>query len=72
MAIYPWLRSHERQGQDLKDYPHLKKWYYAIENRPAVQRGIQVLADERRAGSMDAKSREMLFGATQYKRRRAA
>ncbi len=72
MAIYPWLRSHERQGQDLKDYPHLKKWYYTIENRPAVQRGLQVLAAERRGGPMDAKTREMLFGATQYKRRRAA
>ncbi len=72
MAIYPWLRSHERQGQDLKDYPHLKKWYYAVENRPAVQRALQVLADERRAGPMDAKMREMLFGAAQYKRRRAA
>lgn len=72
MAIYPWLRSHERQGQTLDDYPSLKKWYYAIENRPAVQRGLQVLAAEHRAGPMDAKTREMLFGATQYKRRRAA
>ena len=72
IAIYPWLRSHANQGQDLNDYRHLKRWYMAIEKRGAVQRGLQVLADRRRGGKMDAKTREMLFGSTQYKKRRAA
>jgi GST-like protein len=72
IAIYPWLRSHANQGQDLNDYRHVKRWYMAIEKRGAVQRGLQVLADRRRGGKMDAKTREMLFGSAQYKKRRAA
>jgi len=43
MATYPWLRTHNWQGQDLNDFPNLKRWYDSIEARPAVQRG---LADE--------------------------
>ena len=69
MAVYPWLRGHERQGQNLDDFPSLKRWYATIEARPAVQKGLQLLAERRRVGPMDAKSREMLFGATQYARR---
>ncbi len=38
MASYPWIVSHERQQQNLDDFPHLKRWYHAIEARPAVQR----------------------------------
>jgi GST-like protein len=67
MAIWPWLRSWERQGVQLSDYPHVKRWFATIEARPAVQRGIKVLADRQRA-EMDAKAREVLFGKTQYQR----
>lgn len=42
MAAWPWIRSHERQGQRLEDFPSVEKWFKAIEVRPAVQRGIQV------------------------------
>ena len=38
MAIYPWLVSHEKQGQGLEDYPDLKRWYEVMEARPAVRR----------------------------------
>ncbi|MDA0368419.1 MAG: glutathione S-transferase N-terminal domain-containing protein [Proteobacteria bacterium] len=72
IAIYPWLRSHANQGQKLESYPHLKRWYETIDARPAVQRGLQVLADRRRPGPMDAKTKAMLFGPAQYKRRKAA
>lgn len=42
MAIYPWSRSIERQGHKLADYPNVKRWYEAIDARPAVQRGLKV------------------------------
>ncbi|HTO63184.1 MAG TPA: glutathione S-transferase N-terminal domain-containing protein [Bradyrhizobium sp.] len=69
MAVYPWIRPYERQGQALDDYPNLKRWFQAIDARPAVQRGLAVLADKRRQGPMDQKAREVLFGAQQYARR---
>ena len=50
IATFPWLRPHERQGQTLSDFPNLERWFRAIERRPAVERGVQVLADRRRAG----------------------
>jgi len=37
MANWPWVASHDRQGQSLDDYPHVKRWFEAIGNRPAVQ-----------------------------------
>ena len=68
MAIMPWLRFPERQGVDIAAYPHVKKWFDGIAARPAVQRGLAVLAD-RRKPLMDDKAKEMLFGATQYQKR---
>jgi GSH-dependent disulfide-bond oxidoreductase len=38
MASYPWIVSHERQGQRLEDFPHVKRWFEAITRRPAVTR----------------------------------
>ena len=68
MAIMPWLRFPERQGVNIAEYPHLKKWFDGIAARPAVQRGLKVLADLRKP-VMDDKAKEMLFGATQYQKR---
>jgi GST-like protein len=68
IAIFPWTRSHANQGVDLADYPNFLRWYRALEARPAVQRGVRVLAD-RRKPLVDDKARDALFGATQYERR---
>jgi GST-like protein len=68
IAIMPWLRFPDRQGVDIADYPHVKKWFDGIAARPAVQRGLKVLADLRKP-VMDDKAKEMLFGATQYQKR---
>lgn len=68
IATFPWLRSWQNQGIVLEEYPHLKAWFDGIAARPAVQRGVQVLADLRKPIT-DDKSREVLFGQTQYQRR---
>src|SRR5439155_1308565 len=67
MAIFPWLRSWKNQGIDWNDYPHLKGWFDEIAGRPAVQRGVTVLADLRKP-LVDDKAREILFGSQQYQR----
>ena len=68
IATFPWLRSWENQGIKLTDYPYLEKWFNLIAARPAVQRGVKVLA-ELRQPLRDDKQREILFGKTQYERR---
>ena len=70
MATYPWLRYHENQGQKLEDYPHLKRWYDALSERPAVQRGLAVLQEESRSPQqMDRQAKTLLFGVGQYEKR---
>jgi GST-like protein len=68
IAIFPWLRSWKNQGVDWNDFPHLKGWFDEIAARPAVQRGVAVLAGLRKPITGD-KEREILFGAQQYQRR---
>ncbi|MCV2348605.1 glutathione S-transferase N-terminal domain-containing protein [Paucibacter sp. Y2R2-4] len=67
IAVFPWLRSWKNQGVDMSDYPHLKGWFDEIGARPAVQRGVDVLSEQRKPLTNDA-ARENLFGARQYKR----
>jgi len=68
IATFPWLRGWQNQGIALDDFPNLKAWFEKIEQRPAVQRGVKVLAELRRPIT-DDKAREVLFGKTQYERR---
>ena len=68
IAVWPWVRTPDRQGVDAAAFPHYKRWFEAINARPAVQRGVQVLTDRSRA-QLDDKAKEMLFGAAQYQRR---
>ncbi len=67
IAIYPWLRSWQNQGIDWADFPKLKAWFDQIDARPAVQRGVQVLATLRQP-LKDDKAMDVLFGKTQNKR----
>jgi GSH-dependent disulfide-bond oxidoreductase len=68
IAVFPWLRSWKNQGIDWADFPHLKGWFDEIAARPAVQRGVEVLAAQRKPIN-DDKAREVLFGKTQYQQR---
>lgn len=68
IALYPWTRSHANQGIDLAQFANVQRWQRAISERPAVQRGLAVLG-ERRKALTDERSREVLFGQTQTARR---
>lgn len=68
IAIFPWLRSWQNQGIDWADYPQLKTWFDKIADRPAVKRGVAVLADLRKPLTGDTE-RDILFGKTQYQTR---
>lgn len=68
IACFPWTRSWKNQGIELSDYPNVQCWFDTINARPAVQRGVAVLADQRRALT-DSKAKDILFGTTQYQKR---
>ena len=65
IAIFPWLRSWKNQGISWDDFPHLKGWFDEVAARPAVKRGVEVLADLRKPLT-DERARETLFGKGQY------
>ena len=69
MAIMPWLRYPDRQAVDIAQYPEVERWRSALEARPAVQKGLAVLADQRRAGPISDEQREIMFGSKQYAKR---
>jgi GST-like protein len=66
IITFPWIRNPDRRGIDLADYPHVKRWHDAIAARPAVQRGVAVLAEHQRKGQMTDKERDIMFGKTQF------
>ena len=66
IATFPWIRNPDRRGIDLSDYPSVLRWHDAIAARPAVQRGVAVLADRSRQGAITDAERENMFGKTQF------
>jgi GST-like protein len=57
MACFGWARAWERQGQDVSEFPHFKRWLDRVTARPAVQRGVALRVEE--AGKVDiAKDKE--------------
>jgi GST-like protein len=69
IATFPWTRSWKNQGIELEAFPRVQRWFDEISQRPAVVRGVEVLAAARKDNSADPKAREILFGATQYAKR---
>ncbi len=45
MICYPWTVGWESQGQDINEFKHFKRWFEAIQARPAVERGMAVGSD---------------------------
>jgi GST-like protein len=62
MASYPWIVPHERQGQRLEDFPHLKRWFDTIRARPAVQRAYARGAEINSQPTVTEEARKVLFG----------
>jgi len=63
MACYPWIVSHERHGQNLDDFPALKRWFHRIRERPACQRAY-VGVQQSYSRKISDEERRILFGQT--------
>ena len=66
IITFPWIRGAEQRNIDLADYPSVKRWHDEMAARPAVQRGVAVLADKSWRGPVTDAERENYFGATQF------
>jgi GST-like protein len=64
MAIYPWIVPHERQGQKLEDFPHVKRWFDAMRKREAVKRAYARAKEVNTAPTVGEESKKILFGQT--------
>jgi len=63
MACVGWSNGWERQGQDIAQFPHFKRWLEAVNARPAVQKGLKVGAELRQSSlSQDNDAQKVLFG----------
>ena len=63
MACVGWVRLAERQGQDLAEFPDVKRWFETIRARPAVKRAFDIRIPAASAVDMrDPKVRAVLFG----------
>jgi len=64
MAAYPWVVPHEAQGQNLSDFPHLKRWFETIEARPATVRAYALGPSFSNNSPMTEEAKKILFGQT--------
>ncbi len=67
MAIFPWCRLYERQGQRIEDFPNVVRWFDVIAKRPAVAKDMKVTEDT--PPEFNDENWSVLFGNDQYARR---
>jgi len=70
MAILPWTLHYERQGHDIESTPNVSRWITRLKSRPAVVKGLDVMADIRPAkpGPQNEEQRAILFGNKQFEK----
>lgn len=64
MVSYPWIVSHDKQGQNLDDFPHIKRWFEAIAAMPSTKRAYEKAEALKTSPTLDAESHKVLFGQT--------
>ena len=62
IAAFPWVLPYRRLGNDLDRFPHLRRWFDVIKERPAVRRGVDLGKEWKRPQGPDDKARSIMFG----------
>jgi GST-like protein len=70
VATFPWTMPRQREMHriDIAQYPNVARWGDAVAARPAVQRGIALLADSMKVGDPTEQAYDNMFGGTQFQR----
>lgn len=64
MASYPWIVPWQRQQQQLDDFPHLKRWFTEIAERPATVRAYARGEHLGKRPAVTEAGKQILFGQT--------
>ncbi len=64
MISWPWVLIAKPLGQALDEFPNVARWRQAVKERPAVQRGVDLGKELRRAAPPSAAEREVMFNQT--------
>jgi len=72
MASFPWVLPYRRLGNDLDNFPNLRRWFDTLKERPAVQRGINLGKDWRRDEAKNETARALMFDQNAETVRKAA
>ena len=65
IASYPWVVPWTRQGQNLDDFPNLRRWFDAIRFRPATLRAYAKAAEVNPGEqAVTEEGKKILFGQT--------
>lgn len=69
MASYPWIVAHEYQGQNLNDFPNLKRWFASLETRPSVRRAYEKgkTVSQSKPENLSDEAKKLLFGIERSK-----
>jgi GST-like protein len=62
IAIYPWIVPHEAHGQNLENFPHIKRWFTTIAARPATRQVYEGVENVYAQKSISEEERRILFG----------
>ncbi len=63
MALFGWTRDYAKEAAVLEPYANVGAWFERLLARPAVQRGLAVLAETRKApAEFDDEARAVMFG----------
>jgi GST-like protein len=71
MMSYPWSLASAWLEIPVDEFPNVTRWQATMADRPAVKRGMELMADKRQArpAQMDEKTREILYGKKQFEKR---
>ncbi|MFZ5734366.1 MAG: glutathione binding-like protein [Pseudomonadota bacterium] len=67
MMSYPWIVPWKRQSQNIDDFPHLRRWFNTIRERPATVRAYELtekINPNAAVGIQTDEARKILFGQT--------
>lgn len=62
MAVWPWVRVRWLHQIEIEKFPNVKRWHDEIAERPAVKRGVAVLAEREVIGNPTDEAYKNLFG----------